>query len=74
MNTPRRRLSDKIIDAFDHACSTNDLEVAEGLYRVLELVLTRHGGAGSKDNRGNVAFIMEAADKLKAIREAKAGG
>jgi hypothetical protein len=74
LNTPRRRLSDKIIDAFDHACSTEDLEVAEGLYRVLELVLTRDGGVGSTDNRQNVAFIMEAADKLKVIRNAKGIG
>lgn len=73
MTEPRRRLSDKIIDAFDQACSTEDLEVAEGLYRVLELVLTRHGGKGSSDNRENVEFIMEAADKLRAIREAKGG-
>ncbi|MEE2970764.1 MAG: hypothetical protein VX741_11595 [Pseudomonadota bacterium] len=44
------------------------------MYRVLELVLTRHGGVGSKDNRENVAFIMEGADKLKAIRDAKGIG
>ncbi|NQU69747.1 MAG: hypothetical protein HQ514_04315 [Rhodospirillales bacterium] len=71
MNTPRRRLSDKIIDAFDHACSSEDLEVAEGLHNLLELVLTRHGGKGSSDNRENVSFIMEAADKLRAVRDAK---
>ncbi len=71
MNTPKRRLSDKIIDAFDHACSSEDLEVAEGLYHLLELVLTRHGGKGSSDNRENVSFIMEAADKLRAVRDAK---
>ena len=74
LNPPLRRLSDKIVDAFDQACSSQDLEVAEGLYRVFELVLTRHGGKGSTDNRENVAFIMEAADKLRAIRDAKGAG
>jgi len=66
-----RRLSDRIIDAFDHACSSEDLEVAEGLFRVLELVLTRHGENDSADKRKNIAFVLEAADKLQLIREVK---
>jgi hypothetical protein len=73
LNTPKRRLSDKIIDAFDHACSSEDLEVAEGLHHLLELVLTRHGGKDNADNRENVAFIIEMADKLRAVRAAKGG-
>ena len=34
-----RRLSDKIIDAFNMAYDKNDLEVAEGLYQILDTAL-----------------------------------
>ena len=36
-----RRLSDKILIAFHHACDQGDLEVAEQLLAVLEMVVTR---------------------------------
>jgi hypothetical protein len=36
-----RRLSDKILAAFDQACEQRQLEVAEHLVRALELTLTR---------------------------------
>ena len=64
-----RRLSDKIIDAFNMACDKNDLEVAEGLYQVLETALTRHGGKGVGDKREDVEFIRQASDRLGAMRE-----
>lgn len=64
-----RRLSDKIIDAFDMACDKNDLEVAEGLYRILETALTRYGGKNIDDRRQNVEFIRQASDRLNAMRE-----
>ncbi len=64
-----RRLSDKIIDAFDMACDKNDLEVAEGLYRILETALTRYGGKNVGDRRQNVEFIRHASDRLNAMRE-----
>ncbi len=63
-----RRISDKIIDAFDMACEQNDAEVAEGLYRVLEIVLTRYGGAGKTDKRLNMDFIQDASERLEKIR------
>jgi hypothetical protein len=37
----RRRLSDKILIAFDHACDQGDLEVAELLLRLVEMMLRR---------------------------------
>lgn len=42
-STPRytRRLSDKILIAFHHACDQGDYEVAEQLLRILEMMLTR---------------------------------
>ena len=36
-----RRLSDKILIAFHHACDQGDYEVAEELLRILEMMLTR---------------------------------
>ena len=64
-----RRLSDKIIDAFNMACDKNDLEVAEGLYRIFETALTRHGGRNVGDRREDVEFIRQASDRLNAMRE-----
>lgn len=66
-----RRLSDKILDAFDMACGQNDLDVADGLYKTLELVLTRIGGATVIDRRTNIAFIHDAAAKLQKLRKAQ---
>jgi hypothetical protein len=66
-----RRLSDKIIDAFDMACAQNELEVAEGLYRVLEIVLTHYGGAGKTDKRLNTEFILEAGARLEKAQAAQ---
>ena len=56
MPEKRRRLSDKIIDAFNMACDKNDLEVAEGLYQIFETALTRYGGKNVDDRRQNVEF------------------
>ena len=64
-----RRLSDKVLLAFDMACEQNHLEAAEGLYRTLEIVLTRQGGANSVDKRMNVDFIGKAYTKLRRLRE-----
>lgn len=63
-----RRLSDKIIDAFHMACDQNDAEVAEGLFKVLEIVLTRYGGIGKSDKRLNVDFIRGASERLDEVR------
>ena len=40
--TPRysRRLSDKVLIAFHHACDQGDFEVADQLLQVLEMMLT----------------------------------
>ena len=68
MASQGRRLSDKILDAFDMACERDDIEVAEGLYKTLEIVLTRYGGAGKNDGRHNVEFIREASGRLEKLR------
>lgn len=63
-----RRLSDKILDAFDAAIVQKDVEIAAQLYRGFELSLTRYGGKGSNDARKNNAFISEAHDRLTELR------
>lgn len=64
-----RRLSDRVIEAFDLACEQRDLEAAESLYRTLEIVLTRHGGPNNPEKRANIAFIHHAARRLAALRD-----
>jgi len=62
-----RRLSDKILMAFNQACEQHAVEVAELLIHALELALTREGGLGKTDNRKNLEAVFEAFDKLKAV-------
>jgi hypothetical protein len=68
MNTPQRRLSDKILSAFDHACERGELDVAEMLVRALELTLTRTGGKGSVDQRVELGPVVETYARLKQMR------
>ncbi|HWG79400.1 MAG TPA: hypothetical protein VN681_06480 [Stellaceae bacterium] len=68
MNTPQRRLSDKILSAFDQACERGELDVAEMLVRALELTLTRTGGKGSIDQRIELGPVIETYARLKQAR------
>jgi len=68
MNTPQRRLSDKILSAFDQACERGELEVAELLVRALELTLTRTGGKHSVDERLEFGPVVETYARLKQMR------
>ena len=65
-----RRLSDRIVAAFDLACAQRDVEAADALYKILELVLTRQGGPDNPEKRSDVAFIGDAAEKLHRLHEA----
>jgi hypothetical protein len=69
MDTPRRRLSDKILAAFDQACEQRDLEVAELLVRALERALTGVGGKGRTDKRGDVGAVVEAYARFRELRD-----
>ena len=69
-----RRLSDKILAAFEQACERGELDVAELLVRALELTLTRTGGKGNVDQRSNLAPVIEAYERLKSLREAAGAG
>jgi hypothetical protein len=64
-----RRLSDKILAAFNQACDQRQIEVAEHLLRALELSLTRYGGKNSTDKRGELGPVVEAFGRLEALRQ-----
>jgi hypothetical protein len=65
---PMRRLSDKVLAAFDQACDMGDAEIAEMLLRALELILTKQGGADSDDKRSDLGAVMEAYGRLLTIK------
>jgi len=64
-----RRLSDKILAAFDQACQRHELDVAELLVKALELTLTRAGGKGNVDKRKELGPVVEAYSKLQRLRK-----
>jgi hypothetical protein len=71
--TPRatrytRRLSDKVMIAFDHACDQSDLEVAEQLLRVLEMMLTRRPLTPDGNRRRNIESLVAAHERLWLLR------
>jgi hypothetical protein len=66
---PSRRLSDKILIAFDQACEQRDVAVAEHLIRALEVALTKEGGPGRTDKRQELGPVFLAYDRLKALKE-----
>ena len=63
-----RRLSDKVLVAFHHACDTADLEVAEHLVRVLELMLSRRAVIGDGNRRRNMESLVAAHERLWHLR------
>ena len=73
MSQPARRLSDKILDAFNQACERHELEVAELLVKALETTLTRTGGKGNVDQRHELGPVVEAYAKLQRLRHAELG-
>ena len=68
--TPRytRRLSDKIVIAFHHACDQADFEVAEQLLSVLEMMLTRRTLAPDGTRRRNMESLVAAHERLWHLR------
>lgn len=67
---PLRRLSDKVLAAFHQACDQHDVEVAALLLKVLELILTKQGGATKTENRNDVEAIEQAFIRLEALQNA----
>ncbi|HWK46679.1 MAG TPA: hypothetical protein VNT30_18300 [Stellaceae bacterium] len=64
-----RRLSDKILLAFEQACTQKNPVVAELLIRALELALTAEGGPGKTDGREEMGPVVEAYARLKAMQD-----
>lgn len=63
-----RRLSDKILIAFHHACDQADLEVAERLLQILEMMLTRRPLTPDGSRRKNMESLVAAHERLWYLR------
>ncbi len=70
VGTPRysRRLSDKVLIAFHHACDQADYEVAEQLLQVLEKMLTRRPLTPDGTRRRNMESLVAAYERLWYLR------
>ncbi len=63
-----RRLSDKILVAFHHACDVMDLEVAEQLLRLLEMMTTRRPRPEDGNRRRSIEGLVAAHERLWHLR------
>jgi len=64
-----RRLSDKILIAFHHACDQGDFEVAQQLLHILETMLTRKPAPVDGGNRRkNMESLVAAYERLWHLR------
>ncbi len=75
VGTPRytRRLSDKILIAFHHACDQADFEVAEQLLHILEMMLTRRPLTPDGTRRRNMESLVAAHERLWHLRHPHIG-
>ncbi|WP_426957019.1 hypothetical protein [Muricoccus radiodurans] len=69
-----RRLSDKILIAFHHACDQGDFEVADELLRILEMMLTRRPVAPDMNRRKNMESLVAAHERLWLLRHPEGKG
>lgn len=67
-----RRLSDKILIAFHHACDQGDFEVAEQLLHILEMMLTRRPLSADTNRRKNMESLIAAHERLWHLRHPEA--
>jgi len=63
-----RRLSDKVLVAFHHACDTSDLEIAGRLLSILETMLTRRSVEVGRNRRRSIEDLVAAHDRLWHLR------
>ena len=68
-----RRLSDKILIAFHHACDQADFEVAEQLLHILEMMLTRRPLTPDGTRRRNMESLVAAHERLWHLRHPDTG-
>lgn len=69
-----RRLSDKILIAFHHACDQGDYEVAEQLLHILEMMLTRRPLTPDGTRRRNMESLVAAHERLWHLRHPSTDG
>ncbi len=69
-----RRLSDKILVAFHQACDLGDFEVASGLLRLLEMMLTRKPLPGQVGRRRSMEGLIAAHERLWHLRHPDSEG
>lgn len=67
-----RRLSDKILIAFHHACDQADYEVADDLLRILETMLTRRASSPDSNRRRNIESLVAAHERLWMLKHPEA--
>ncbi|MDD2875877.1 MAG: hypothetical protein PHT60_01465 [Acidiphilium sp.] len=63
-----RRLSDKILIAFHHACDQNDYEIAEQLLILLERMLMRRTANVDTNRRKSIESLVAAHERLWYLR------
>lgn len=63
-----RRLSDKILVAFHHACDVIDLEVADQLLQLLETMTTRQPRPEDGNRRRSIEGLVAAHERLWHLR------
>jgi hypothetical protein len=63
-----RRLSDKILIAFHHACDQGDYEIAEDLLHILETMLTRRTLPPDSNRRKSIESLVAAHERLWHLR------
>lgn len=69
-----RRLSDKVLIAFHHACDQSDYEVAEQLLSILEMMLTRRPVSPDTNRRRNMESLVAAHERLWHLRHPEQNG
>jgi len=68
-----RRLSDKILIAFHHACDQRELEVATQLLQIVETILRRQGPNADANRRRGLDSLVAAHERLWHLRNRDAG-
>jgi len=63
-----RRLSDKILIAFHHACDQSDYEIAQNLLIILENMLTRRTVLADSNRRKGIESLVAAHERLWHLR------
>ncbi|MFN8982958.1 MAG: hypothetical protein ACK5X9_10585 [Alphaproteobacteria bacterium] len=63
-----RRLSDKVLIAFHHACDQTDFEVANDLLLILEKMLQRPSSASDTNRRKSIESLVAAHERLWMLR------